>query len=100
VVQRTREIGVRRALGARASRVVSDVVGWGFLLGLAGAGLGLAVAASLARFVSALLFGVSPLDPAALALAVLTLLAACVSALVLPALRAARVPPSEALRVE
>jgi ABC-type antimicrobial peptide transport system permease subunit len=54
----------------------------------------------LARLVSALLFGVSPLDPPALALAVLTLLAACVSALVLPALRATRVPPSEALRVE
>jgi putative ABC transport system permease protein len=100
VAQRTREIGVRMALGARARRVVAGVFGWGLLLGSAGALIGLAAAMLLARFVEALLFGVSPLDPVALITAAGTLVGACALALTLPAWRAAAVQPVEALRVE
>jgi ABC-type antimicrobial peptide transport system permease subunit len=100
VAQRTREIGVRMALGARARRVVAGVFGWGLLLGSAGALIGLAAAMLLARFVEALLFGVSPLDPVALITAAGTLVGACALALILPAWRAAAVQPVEALRVE
>jgi predicted permease len=100
VAQRTREIGVRMALGARAQRVVGSVFGEGILLGLVGTTIGLAAAALLSRFVSALLFNVSPLDPVAMAVAGAALLAACAAALLLPALRAAAVQPVEALRAE
>jgi predicted permease len=100
VAQRTREIGVRMALGARASRVVREVVGWGLVLGVIGVGLGIGAAALLSRSVAALLFNVSPLDPLALLSASGALLLACAAALVLPARRAASVQPVESLRVE
>jgi len=100
VVQRTREIGVRRALGAQAGRVVREVVTRGLWIGLGGVAIGLAASVLVAGFVRSLLFGVSPLDPLALGGAALALLAACLVATLLPARRAARVQPSEALRLE
>jgi ABC-type antimicrobial peptide transport system permease subunit len=100
VAQRKREIGVRMALGARAGRVVAEVVGWGLALGCLGVVIGLGGAALLSRFVSALLFQVSPTDPAALLAASAVLMAACAAALLAPARRAAAVDPAEALRSE
>jgi ABC-type antimicrobial peptide transport system permease subunit len=75
-------------------------MGWGLFLGGTGIVIGLGASILLSRFISALLFDVSPLDPMALALSAGALLAACAIALVLPARRAARVDPSEALRVD
>jgi predicted permease len=100
VAQRTREIGVRMALGARARTVVAEVMRWGLMLGSIGVAIGIASAALLSRSVEALLFDVSPLDPVALLAAAAVLLLACAAALALPARRAAAVPPVEALRVE
>jgi hypothetical protein len=100
VAQRTREIGVRMALGARARTVVGEILGWGLKLGALGVAFGIGAAAILSRMVASLLFQVSPLDPIALLAAAGALLAACAAALVLPAWRAASVQPVEALRVE
>jgi predicted permease len=100
VSQRTRELGVRLALGARPAEVVRLVLGQGLLLALVGAGLGLAAACVTGRLLASQLYGVSTTDPAVF-LAVVTLLGA-VSALAswLPARRAAAVDPMVALRSE
>jgi ABC-type antimicrobial peptide transport system permease subunit len=100
VSQRRREIGIRMALGARASDLVGLVVREG--LGLAGVGLalGLAGAFGLTRFLSSQLFGVAPTDPATFA-AVATLLAVvALAATIAPAHRAASVDPIVTLRSE
>ncbi|MGH9333089.1 MAG: ABC transporter permease, partial [Vicinamibacteria bacterium] len=100
VSQRTREIGVRMALGAARKDVSRLVLEEGALLILAGLALGLLAAFGLTRLMSALLFGVSPVDPltygsVALALAVVALLASYI-----PARRASGLDPTEALRWE
>jgi predicted permease len=100
VAQRTREIGVRMALGARPAEVVRMVVGRAAALAGIGAAIGLVAAAAATRLLSSLLYGVSPTDPAtfggvALVLGVVTLLASY-----LPARAAARVDPVVALRQE
>jgi len=100
VARRRREIGVRMALGARSVRVVAEVVRSGLALALLGLAFGLGAALLLARLVSSLLFGISPFDPAALAVAASALLVVCAGALIVPAQRAARVDPAEAFRVE
>jgi ABC-type antimicrobial peptide transport system permease subunit len=100
IVRRTREIGIRLALGARPVVVVRSVIGDVALLTAAGLGAGLVCAILLARFVSTLLFEVSAYDLASLAMPVMVLLGAAVLAAVPPALRAARVEPTEALRYE
>jgi predicted permease len=100
VVQRTREIGIRVALGARNLRVIRTVMAETGGAALAGAACGLAAALYLSRFVQALLFEVTPLDFWSLALPLGTLLLAALLAAALPALRAARVDPMIALRYE
>jgi putative ABC transport system permease protein len=100
VSQRTREFGIRMALGARAGDVLSLVISSGLKITAAGIVIGLAAAAALTRSLSSLLFGVKPLDPltflAAPALLALVALIACAA----PALRAAGVDPAVALRQE
>ncbi|MCI0436247.1 MAG: ABC transporter permease, partial [Gemmatimonadetes bacterium] len=100
VAQRTREIGVRMALGARVQRVMGEIVGSGMRLALIGAVIGLAGAVALSRLITGLLFGVSPLDATALALATAVLLSCCVVALLGPARRAARIDPASSVRAE
>jgi predicted permease len=100
VSQRTREIGVRLAIGASPSDVVRLVVREGGVLILVGAGAGLAGAIAGGRWIAALLFGVTPADPAAFAAAVLTLGVTAAFAIYLPARRAARIDPAEALKAD
>ena len=100
VARRTREVGVRIALGATRGKVVRRVLGRGLRIAALGvaAGLGLFLLAS--RFLEPLLFEVSPTDPVVLAGAAATLALSAVLASYLPARRAARVDPVVALRVE
>ncbi len=98
VAQRTSEIGVRMALGARRSRVLRTVAARGLFPALAGAGVGLAGALALSRYLSAMLHGVEPTDPATYALAAFLMLAVASAACYLPARRAAAVDPISALR--
>jgi putative ABC transport system permease protein len=100
VVQRTREIGIRVALGARQLGVVRTVMADASGAALVGAGCGLAGALYLSRFVEALLFEVTPLDFWSLALPLGTLLLTALLAATLPAVRAVRVDPVIALRYE
>jgi putative ABC transport system permease protein len=100
VTRRTREIGVRVALGARPQDVLALVVGEGArLLGL-GLAAGLALAFAATRLLRGLLFGVSPTDPASLLLVAALLSTVALLACVLPARRAARLDPVDALRTE
>jgi putative ABC transport system permease protein len=100
VAQRTREMGVRMALGADACGVVRLVVGQGMRLVIVGVGMGLAAALVLGPLASALLFRVNPRDPATLAATAALLLAVGAGASFFPARRATRVEPSVALRAE
>jgi predicted permease len=100
VRQRTREIGVRMALGAQRSAVLSLVLRNGLRLAGAGIVLGLGGAMVLSRLMSSLLFGVDPTDPVAFATAPLLLVSAVLLACWLPARHAANVDPMEALRYE
>jgi hypothetical protein len=93
VSQRTREIGIRMALGAQAGAVLRMVVWRGLQLALVGATLGLAAAFGLTRIMKNLLFNVSPTDPATFALIVLLLVAVALIACYIPARRAAKVDP-------
>ena len=90
VTQRTREIGIRMALGASARTVVGMVVGRGMVLTLIAIALGLAGAAALTRSLATLLFGVGPLDPTTFVAAAAVLGAVALLASYLPARRAAR----------
>jgi putative ABC transport system permease protein len=100
VAQRTREIGVRMALGARAADVMGLVVRQSGRLAFLGVALGAAGAATLSRLLRGLLFGVGPGDPLTLVVVSLILGAATLLASVLPARRAARLDPVAALRHE
>jgi len=100
VGRRTREIGVRVALGARPHHVARLVLGEGLRLALLGLALGLAVSLAGARLLSNLLFGVGPSDALTLAAASAMLLAIALLASALPARRALRVQPAVALRQE
>jgi putative ABC transport system permease protein len=98
VAQRTHEMGVRMALGARRSDVLRLVVLEGAGVGAAGVAVGLAVAAVLAKVMAGLLFGVAPRDPITFAGGAALLLAIALSASYLPARHASRVEPVTALR--
>jgi putative ABC transport system permease protein len=100
VAQRTREIGVRMALGADRGTVMTLVLRQGGILVLIGVGLGLAAAVPLVRLVAAMLFDVHPLDPAVFSgVAALIAIVAMLATLV-PARRASRVDPMVALKAE
>jgi predicted permease len=100
VAQRTREIGIRVALGAHTSTVVRLVVRQGLTMVAVGAAIGLAITFGVTRLLTALLFGVAPRDPVILGGVVAILLAVGVVASMVPAVRAARVDPLTALRAE
>jgi putative ABC transport system permease protein len=100
VSQRTREIGIRMALGAQPREMTRLFVRYGLMLAGTGAAIGLLAAAGLTRLMSSLLFGVSPLDPITYAAVPFVLVTAAVLASYLPARRVAAVDPVEALKVE
>jgi putative ABC transport system permease protein len=100
VTQRTRELGIRIALGASNTSVQGLVVGRGMLIVVAGLGVGLLGALALSRFMTSLLYGVTPTDPATYVGVGAVLLAAAALASYLPARRATRVDPIIALRAE
>jgi macrolide transport system ATP-binding/permease protein len=100
VAQRTREIGIRMALGARFADVLRLVVGTGLKLVAIGVGLGLLGAYILTRALTSLLSGVSPTDPGTFIFVSLLLIAVAVLATYIPARRATKVDPLIALRYE
>jgi ABC-type antimicrobial peptide transport system permease subunit len=100
VALRTRELGVRIALGAQPRDVATMMTRQGLALTAAGVGLGLLLFALVARFIKSFLFGVAPSDPLTLASASLALVAIAALASWIPARRAGRVDPADALRAE
>ena len=100
VSQRSREIGIRLALGAQPGSVTRMFVKHGLTLAVVGVAIGLAAAAGAMRLIASLLFEVSPIDPLTYAMVSITLIGATVLASYVPALRATAVDPIEALRSE
>jgi len=98
--QRTREIGIRMAMGASSTRVVGIVLQETLLVSLAGAGAGVAAALALSRFLHTLLFGVTTHDTLAFVLCPSVLLMAAALAAVVPAVRASHTDPALTLRQE
>jgi len=100
VTRRTREIGVRVALGASSGDVLRMIVNQGLRIILAGVAAGIAGSLVLTRTVESLLFGVTASDPLTFAVVILLLMAAALAACYIPARRAARVDPISTLRYE
>jgi ABC-type antimicrobial peptide transport system permease subunit len=100
VAHRTREIGVRMALGARRGTVAGEVMGAGMKLTLLGVILGMVGAVLLRRFTEGLLYGIAPEDPLPLLGACIALLGVSALATFSPARKATRVDPAVAIRTE
>jgi len=100
VTQRTREIGVRVALGAEPGSIVRLIVAGGARLVVIGAVAGMGTALALSGLMKSLLFGIGPRDPLTFIAAPAVLVAVAMVAAYVPARRAARVSPIEALRTE
>jgi putative ABC transport system permease protein len=98
VSQRGRELGVRSALGASRANLLRRVLREGLAVTTVGVVLGIAGAAAISRLMQGALFGVTPLDPISFAMAPMVLLPVAFAACLVPALRASRVGPAEALR--
>jgi hypothetical protein len=100
VTRRTREIGVRMALGARPESVLSMVMQQGFTIVVIGLAAGTLLAAAAASALRGVLYGITPFDPTAWSLAIVAMIAAAAFANFVPARRAMRVDPITALRME
>jgi putative ABC transport system permease protein len=100
VAQRTREIGVRMALGARAADVLGMVLRQGLALALIGVAIGLGFAYWMTRLLKSILFGIAPTDPATYAAVAVVLVVVAAAAISIPGWRAARIDPLGALRQE
>jgi predicted permease len=100
VARRTREIGIRMALGAQTGEVLRMIMREGSIMLVSGVGIGLLLAVATAKIVSGLLYGVGALDPVAFVVAPAVLSVAAVIAMWLPARRATRVNPVQALHAE
>jgi putative ABC transport system permease protein len=100
VSQRTREIGIRIALGAQKRDIFRMIVGHGLVLSLIGVAIGVTASLMLTRYLSSLLYGVSSTDPATFTSVVLLLITVALSACSIPAWRATKVDPLIALKCE
>jgi putative ABC transport system permease protein len=100
VAERTREMGIRIALGAAKRDILRMIVGQGLALALAGLAIGTVASLALTRLMSGLLFQTDAADPASFAASALLFAAIAALASYLPARRATRVDPTEALRYE
>ncbi|HLW82788.1 MAG TPA: ABC transporter permease [Candidatus Acidoferrales bacterium] len=100
VARRTREIGIRMALGAQQGDVLKLVVGQGIVLALVGAAVGIGVAIGVTRFMASMLYGVHANDPATMIAVAVLLALVALAACFIPARRATRVDPMVALRYE
>jgi ABC-type antimicrobial peptide transport system permease subunit len=100
VTERTREIGLRSALGATPTRLAALVVGQGLTLTIIGAAIGVGVAANTSRAIASLLFGIAPFDLVTYVGVLALLLAIAFIACYAPAYRAARIDPAITLRAD
>jgi len=100
MTRRTREIGIRMAVGARRADVLRLVLMEGLRLAVIGSAVGTAAALAVTRVIKRLLFGVAPGDPATFALVVVVMMAVVILACLAPAWRALRVDPMVALRCD
>ena len=99
VVQRTHEVGIRRALGAQRSDILGLVLKQGLVLTLTGGAFGIGGAFGLTRLIRGFLFGVTPTDPLTFAGIALLFIIVALAATFVPASRAARIDPMSALRI-
>ena len=99
-IRRTREIGIRMALGARRSDVLRLVMRQTVVVVTIGAGIGVALALAASRLIESLLFGIAPSDPFAIGSALAVLIGVALAAAYLPARRASQLDPTQALRYE
>ena len=98
VAQRTKEIGIRMALGANSQDLLRLIVGKGATLAVVGTGVGLIAALALAKLVEGLLYGVTAYDPIAFGAVIALTLTAVLIASYLPARRALKIAPVDSLR--